>query len=116
MTMKKVLLLASAALLALPLVARAETWKDVSLLDTMCAGKEKVKANPDAHPTACALQCEKSGYGIVDSAGKYLKFDKAGNEQVAAALKSTKKIDRLRVTVDGEVKGDTIAVKSVALD
>ena len=114
--MKKVLLLASAVILALPLVARAETWKDVSLLDTMCAGKEKVKANPDAHPTACAIQCEKSGYGIVDSAGKYLKFDKAGNEQVVTALKSTKKTDHLRVTVDGDLKGDTIAVKSVTLD
>jgi hypothetical protein len=114
--MKKVLLLAAASLVALPLVARAEVWKDVSLLDTMCAAKEKVAKDPDSHPTSCALQCEKSGYGIVDSAGKYLKFDKAGNEQVAAALKSTKKTDHLRVTVDGDVKGDTIAVKSVTLD
>jgi hypothetical protein len=114
--MKKVLLLAAAAVFALPLVARAETWKDVSLLDTMCAGKEKVKANPDAHPTACAIQCERSGFGIVDSSGKYLKFDKAGNEQVVEALKTTKKTDHLRVTVDGDLKGDTIAVKSVTLD
>jgi len=114
--MKKVLLLASAALLALPLVARAETWKDVSLLDTMCAAKEKVAKDPDSHPTACALQCSKSGFGIVDSSGKYLKFDKAGNEQVVTALKSTKKTDHLRVTVDGDLKGDTIAVKSVTLD
>jgi hypothetical protein len=116
MTMKKVLLLAAAALVALPLVARAETWKNASLLDTMCSSKEKVMKDPDAHPTACALQCEKSGFGIVDSSGKYLKFDKAGNEQVAAALKSTKKTDHLRVTVDGSLKGDTIAVKSVTLD
>jgi len=114
--MKKVLLLAAAAVFALPLVVSAETWTNVSLLDTMCAGKEKVKANPDAHPTACAIQCEKSGYGIVDSAGKYLKFDKAGNDQVVAALKTTKKTDHLRATVDGELKGDTIAVKSVTLD
>jgi hypothetical protein len=116
MTMKKVLLLAAAALVALPLVARAETWKDVSLLDTMCSSKEKVMKDPDSHPTACAIQCEKGGYGIVDSSGKYLKFDKAGNDQVAAALKSTKKSDHLRVTVDGSLKGDTIAVKSVTMD
>jgi len=114
--MKKVLLLAAAVLVALPLVARAETWNDVSLLDTMCSAKEKVKANPDAHPTACAIQCEKGGYGIVDSSGKYLKFDEAGNDRVIAALKSTKKTDHLRVTVDGDRKGDTIAVKSVKLD
>ena len=114
--MKKVFLLAAAAVFALPFVARAETWKDVSLLDTMCAGKEKVAKDPDSHPTACALQCSKSGFGILDSSGKYLKFDKAGNEQVVTALKSTKKTDHLRVTVDGDLKGDTIAVKSVTLD
>lgn len=113
--MKKVLLLV-AALAAFPLAAQAEVWKNVSLLDTMCSSKEKVAKDPDAHPTSCALQCAKSGYGIVTSEGKYLKFDKAGNDQVLTALKSTKKTDHLRVTVDGDVKGDTIAVKSVSLD
>ena len=113
--MKKVLLLAT-VLAAVPLIARAEVWKNVSLLDTMCSSKEKVTKNPDAHPTSCALQCAKSGFGIVGADGKYLKFDQAGNDQVAAALKSTKKADHLRVTVDGELKGDTIAVKSVSLD
>ena len=113
--MKKAFLLA-AVLAALPLVARAEVWTNVSLLDTMCASKEKVKKDPDAHPTSCALQCAKSGFGIVAADGKYLKFDQAGNDQVVAALKSTKKTDHLRVTVDGDLKGDTIAVKSVKLD
>jgi hypothetical protein len=113
--MKKVLLLV-AALAAFPLAAQAEVWKNVSLLDTMCSTKEKVAKDPDAHPTSCALQCAKSGYGIVTSEGKYLKFDQAGNDQVLTALKSTKKTDHLRVTVDGDVKGDTIAVNSVSLD
>ncbi|HEY1435478.1 MAG TPA: hypothetical protein VGG65_08890 [Thermoanaerobaculia bacterium] len=113
--MKKVLLLA-VVLAAAPLVASAEVWKNASLLDTMCSAKEQVKKDPDAHPTSCALQCAKSGFGIVASDGKYLKFDQAGNDQVMAALKSTKKTDHLRVNVDGELKGDTIAVKSVTLD
>lgn len=113
--MKKVLLLV-AALAAFPLAAQAEVWKNVSLLDTMCSSKDKVKANPDSHPASCALQCAKSGFGIVASDGKYLKFDQAGNDQVVAALKATKKTDHLRVTVDGDLKGDTIAVKSVSLD
>jgi hypothetical protein len=113
--MKKVLLLV-AALAAFPLAAQAEVWKNASLLDTMCSAKDKVKSNPDSHPTSCALQCSKSGYGIVTSEGKYLKFDQAGNDQVLTALKSTKKTDHLRVTVDGDLKGDTIAVKSVSLD
>ena len=113
--MKKVLWLA-ALLVAAPLAARAEVWKNVSLLDTMCSSKEQVKKSPDAHPTSCALQCAKSGYGIVGADGKYLKFDKAGNDQILATLKATKKTDHLRVTVDGDLKGDTIAVKSVTLD
>ncbi len=113
--MKKVFLLAT-VLAAVPLVARAEIWKNVSLVDTMCASKEQVKKNPDAHPTSCALKCAKSGFGIFDADGKYLKFDEAGNDQAIAALKSTKETDHLRVTVDGELKGDTIAVKSVTLD
>jgi hypothetical protein len=112
--MRRILLLA-AVLVAVPLAARAEIWKNASLLDTMCSAKEQVAKNPDAHPTSCALQCAKSGYGIVVD-GKYLKFDKAGNDQVLAALKSTKKTDHLHVTVDGDLKGDTIAVKSVMLD
>ena len=112
--MKRVLLVAS-ILAALPLAASAEVWKNASLLDTMCAAKEKVAKNPDAHPTSCALQCAKSGYGIMAD-GKYLKFDEKGNEQIASELKSTKKTDHLRVTVDGDLKGDTIAVKSVKLD
>jgi hypothetical protein len=113
--MKKALLAAS-ILALVPLAALAEEWKNVSLLDTMCASKEKVARDPDSHPTSCALQCAKSGYGIIGSDGKYLKFDPAGNDQVLAELKSTKKKDHLRVTVDGERKGDTIAVKSVKLD
>ena len=103
-----------ALLLALaPASALADTWLDVSLVDHGC--EDKVQANPDAHTTACLLQCAKSGYGIMAD-GKFLKFDEKGNEQVAAALKSTKKTDHLRVTVDGERKGDSIAVKSVSLD
>jgi hypothetical protein len=113
--MKKALL-AAAILVVAPLVASAEEWKNVSLVDAMCASKEKVAKNPDAHPTSCALQCAKSGYGIIGADGKFLKFDEKGNEEALAALKATKKTDHLRATVDGERKGDTIAVKSVKLD
>ena len=112
--MKKALLLA-AILAVVPLAASAETWKNAPLLDTMCASKEKMAKDPDSHPASCAIQCAKSGYGIMVD-GKYLKFDARGNEQIAQELKSTKKTDHLRVTVDGERQGDTIAVKSVKLD
>ena len=113
--MKKVALLAILAMAA-PLVLHAEVWKNVSLMDSMCASKDKVKKDPDSHAASCAVQCAKSGFGVLSADGKYLKFDQAGNDQVLAALKSTKKTDHLRVTVDGSLKGDTIEVKSVVLD
>ena len=113
--MKKALWL-SALVLAVPLVLSAETWKNAALLDSMCASKDSVKANPDSHTTKCAVQCQQGGYGILMPDGTFLAFDKAGNEKVAAALKTTKKTDHLRVTVEGEKKGSEIQVKSITLD
>jgi hypothetical protein len=93
----------------------AEEWKNVSLVDAMCAEKDAVKADPDKHPAKCAVACAKSGYGIMAD-GKFLKFDDAGNKQASAALAATKKTDHLRATVTGERKGDQIAVQKVTLD
>jgi hypothetical protein len=112
--MKAGAVLAVVGLLALPLSAAAETWKNVSIVDTMCA--TKVKADPDKHTTSCALQCEKGGYGLFTADGSYLKFDKAGNDKTVAALKATKKTDHLRATVDGQRDGETVKVTSIALD
>lgn len=94
-------------------VAGAEEWKGVSVIDTNCL--EKVKADPDKHPRSCALQCAKSGYGLLTSDGKYLKFDAAGNEKALAALKASDKADHLRANVTGERDGDTIKVSSLTL-
>lgn len=94
-------------------VAGAEEWKGVSVIDTNCL--EKVKADPDKHPRSCALQCAKSGYGLLTSDGKYLKFDAAGNEKALAALKASDKADHLRANVTGERDGDTVKVSSLTL-
>ncbi len=102
--------------LVLPLSAATETWKNVALVDTMCAAKAEVKADPDKHTSRCALQCAKSGFGVLTSDGTFLKLDEAGNEKAVAALKSGKKTDHLRVTVSGERDGDTIKVQSLSLD
>jgi hypothetical protein len=113
--MKRVALVALvAAGLGLPLTALAESWKDVAVVDTNCIGK--VKANPDAHTTKCALQCQKGGYGLITADGTYLKFDAAGNEKAVAALKATKKEDHLRATVTGERDGETVKVTAIAID
>jgi hypothetical protein len=107
-------LAALAGLLALPLAASAETWKNVPVIDTLCLNK--VKADPDSHTKACALQCAKGGYGLLAADGAYLKFDAAGNEKTVAALKASAKTDHLRATIEGTREGETVKVKSIALD
>jgi hypothetical protein len=103
-----------AGLLTLPLAATAETWKNVPVIDTLCLAK--VKADPDSHTKACALQCAKGGYGLLTEDGAYLKFDQAGNDKTVAALKATRKTDHLRATVEGTREGDGVKVQSVTLD
>lgn len=109
------LLVAVAVSLSLPAVALAASWENVSLVDTMCASKEKVRANPDSHPTSCLLQCASSGYGIQMQDGKYVKFDEAGNKLALAELKKTSKKDHVRVNVTGEQKGDVIHVAALKI-
>jgi hypothetical protein len=109
--MKKLLVIAT---LAFSVCASASTWNNVSLIDKNCS--RKAAANADAHTTKCALGCSGSGYGILTSDGKFLKFDNAGDQKSLALLKSTDKTDHLRVTVDGDEKDGTIAVKSIKLD
>lgn len=95
-------------------VLSAETWKNVSLIDSQCV--DKAKANPDKHTVKCALNCEDGGYGILTAEGKYLKFDDAGNKKALAALHATKKTDHVRATVEGTVSGDEIKVTTLSLD
>ncbi len=112
MKMKKLLLLA--LVLGLSTLALAENWHNVVLIDSNCAMKPTIAKNPDMHTRACAILCAESGYGIITSDGKFLKFDKNGNEKALALLKASNKNDHLRVNVKGDLNGDTIAVKTIA--
>jgi len=110
-SMKKLVFGILAIALALPLAA--ETWKDVALMDAGCAThKEKTDA-PDAHTKTCALRCgEKGGYGaLVD--GKFIKFDKNGDDLTTAALKKTEKTDHLRADITGEMKEGKMVVSAI---
>jgi hypothetical protein len=111
--MKALISLLALGLLALPALAEPKSFNDVSVIDVMCS--KKAAANPDAHTRACALQCQKSGFGIITADGKFLKFDPEGNAKITEALKSSKKADHLRVNVNGDVEGDTLKVASVEL-
>ena len=109
--MKKLAL--SLALSCLPALAMAAAWEKAPLVDHMCLNK--VKGDPDSHPTSCLMKCAGSGYGILTADGQWLKLNEAGNEKALAALKATKKKDHIRVNVTGEQKGDTIEVTTLAL-
>lgn len=102
-----------AALLAMPAMALAATYKNVAVVDVNCS--KKVAANPDEHTRDCALKCASSGFGIVTKDQRFLKFDDAGNQKVLTELKASSKKDHLRVNVTGDVEGDTLKVSSVTL-
>ena len=111
--MKKAILATLVLMIALPLAA--ETWKNVSLMDADCAGKKDVMAAPEKHKKSCALTCSKSGYGAVVD-GKFVKFDKAGSDLAAAAIKASDKKDNLRADVTGEMKDGMIAVSKLEMN
>ncbi|MCC7498422.1 MAG: hypothetical protein IT160_12645 [Bryobacterales bacterium] len=109
------LVLAALCLGALPLLAAAETWTDVPLIDQNCSTKYNFKT-ADTHTRSCALSCASSGYGILTSSGTYLKFDKSGSQKVLKELKASSKKDHIRATVTGDQEGSSIKVQSVKLD
>jgi len=112
-------ILSVASLLAsLTCVASAAQVQGI-LMDKMCSASAVKQGQSFAtkHDTKCALEpdCQKTGYGVFTADNKFLALDAAGNAKAAAALKATKKTDNLRVTVEGEVSGDSIKVASLKL-
>ncbi|MCP5115550.1 MAG: hypothetical protein GY953_32385 [bacterium] len=89
------------------------------LVDTMCSAKVAKGGQKAAamHTKDCAQMppCEASGYGVVTSDSKFIKFDDAGNEKAVAALKATDKKDNLKVHVTGDVSGDNVKVTDLKL-
>jgi hypothetical protein len=101
-----------AVLILCSVQAVAETWTNVPLLDSSVLQELRTTLMPTTR--TCALQCARSGYGILTGDGRYLKFDTKGNEEVMKLLKSFAKSDHLRVDVDGNPQGDTTGVKSIS--
>ncbi len=111
--MRKLAWLALSVIIALPQLALAESFKDVPVVDKNCSAK--VASAPDTHTRDCAVKCAASGFGIITSDQKFLKFDEAGNRQITEQIKASSQKDHLRVDVDGTVQGDTLKVSSVKL-
>ena len=106
--MKRWMLFVAAAGL-LSTVALAETWNG-TVVDVMCKGKDLA-----SHTRQCALNCAKSGYGLVLPDGQFMKFDERGNAKTLAALKASTKEKDLKAKVTGELQGELIKVESIEI-
>ena len=116
--MKRTLIPVSTLLVAMSMPLAAETVEGY-LIDKMCSAKvaeEGVDASK-MHTKDCALMpdCKGSGYGVVAADGKFLKFDKAGDGMAPKVLGFTSRKDNIKVTVNGEVEGSSIAVVAIQL-
>jgi hypothetical protein len=106
-------LLVLLGLCASPALAFAATYENVPVVDVNCS--RKVAADPDSHTRDCALKCASSGFGVVTSDRRFLKFDSAGNAKIEETLKASDKKDHLRANVEGDVQGDMLKVTSIKL-
>jgi hypothetical protein len=79
-----------------------------TVVDVMCRGKDLA-----GHTRECALSCAKSGYGLVQADGKFLKFDESGNARTMAALKKLTRDKDLKAKVAGTLEGDVLKVESI---
>ena len=118
-TVKRILITACTLFVALSMPLAAETVEGY-LVDKMCSDgvvKEGVEA-AKAHTKECALMddCKAGGYGVVTADGKFLKFDTDGDGMAVKVLGFTSRKDNIKVRVDGEVKGDSMAVKALQLN
>ena len=90
-------------------IALAETWTG-TVVDVMCKNNDLA-----SHTRECALSCAKSGYGIVLSDGKFIKFDERGNAKALATLKAATKEKDLKAKVTGALNGEVIKVQAIEL-
>lgn len=87
----------------------AETWTG-TVVDVMCKGKDLA-----SHTAKCGVACAKSGYGLVLSDGKFVKFNESGNARTLAALKAATKEKDLKAKVTGTLRGEVIQVETIEI-
>lgn len=119
--MKALRIVAAAALVASGLtMSGAAQGQQVTgtLMDVMCSTEHASDANFAAnHDKKCLLMdgCVKSGYSLVTSDRKVLKFDAKGNQLALDLIKKTDREKNWTVAVTGAVTGDTIAVTDIKM-
>jgi hypothetical protein len=117
--LKRLCLVGFAAALLAGLCAAEQKTITGYLMDKACSADaiKKGESMAKEHGKDCALMddCVRSGYGVFTADGKFLPFDAAGNKKALAALKATKKENDLRVTVTGDVSGDSMKVATLKI-
>lgn len=87
------------------------------LVDKMCSAKV-LKGGAEAakgHTKSCALMtnCKGSGFGVVTADGRFIKFDADGDRMAEKMLDISSDDEDIRVTVNGKIDGDTMAVVAI---
>ena len=109
-----IILFAAAAMSAMA----ADTAVKGFLVDISCAEDEGQNPGFGAAHTRQCLQmqdCADSGYGVLTSDKKVIRFDKAGNDAAKKFIAGITKPSDLRVTVTGNVNGDQMTVSKIEL-
>ena len=91
-------------------LASAETFSG-TVVDVMCKGKDLA-----GHTRSCALDCAKSGFGLVQADGKFLEPRR--KRQCSHAFDAQEELEGevdSKVKVTGTVDGDVIKVQAVEL-
>ena len=88
------------------------------LIDNACSARANTEGGADKvknHTVKCAMMpnCEKSGYALYAD-GKLYKLDEAGNKKAVEIYKSTKADKGVQVTIEGDVEGESLKVKSMS--
>jgi hypothetical protein len=89
-----------------------------TLMDIACSSHHATEAGyTEKHDKKCLLltACVKSGYSLVTADKKVLNFDAKGNEMTLDFIKKTDHDADWKVTVNGTVSGDTIAVTNIKM-
>jgi hypothetical protein len=88
------------------------------LVDIACSREDGSKPGFGSKHTKDCLQmpdCAQSGYGVLTDDNKFLRFDKAGNDQAKKFITDLKKESDIKVTVTGTVNGNTMTVSKIEL-
>ena len=104
--------------LVLPAYAQMQTIRG-HLVDVACATEHAKEgaAFGAKHDKMCLLMdaCMKSGYSVVTADGRMIKLDARGSATALELIKKTNREADWRVTVAGNVSGDTITVSTLTL-